>query len=99
MTNTELKTAVYRRLNAENAFGTTDKMIDLVIDLVERAIDRIEEGEDKDEAINEAIDDGMIYTDDQWTAYRFYCDMGDDVNNMWEGLYNTIYAILRKMEA
>lgn len=64
-------------------------------DLVERANDYIKEGEEKEEAIFSAIDDGMLYTDDQWTAYRYYCEMGDPEDKMWDALFEDVY---KKME-
>ena len=76
----------------------TDAYIDLMLDLVDRAKSMIEIDEyEFNEAINQAIDDGMIYTDDQWTAYRHYCDMGDDPQIMWDGLFNDLYSIVEKV--
>ena len=62
----------------------------------------LEDTEEKDDeaivdAVNDALDNGMIYTEDQWTAYRMYCEMGDNPDIMWEGLFNDVYSIVNHM--
>ena len=72
-----------RRVVATHIHSARDKFFDLMVDLAESAIDQIDSGDDIDEAVHDVIDNGMIYSDDQWEAYRYYCDMGDDQNIMW----------------
>ena len=69
-----------------------DEFLDIVADL----LDRVDDFSDEDE-INDAVDSGLIYTDDQWVVYRHYCDMGDPVDTMWEGLLGDMYAICAKI--
>ena len=83
-----------RKTVYEHISSGRDKFLDLMVDLAERAVDDVDDSMDIDEAVNDAIDTGMIYTDDQWEAYRHYCDMGDDQNIMWEGLWNDLYSIV-----
>lgn len=73
-------------------FSTDDKFLDLVADLVDRVEDFTNEQE-----IWEAVDSGMIYTDDQWTAYKHYCQMGDPADNMWEGLMSDMLSLCSKI--
>lgn len=72
--------------------GVSDEFLSLVCDLVERVDDFSDE-----EEIWEAIDSGMIYTKDQWTAYMHYCDMGDSTDKMYEGLFGDLFAICAKI--
>ena len=60
--------------------------IDLLQNLTERAI---ESGD-----VIDAIDEGMIYTADQWTAYKHFCNPGDDIAIMWEQLTNDVFAVV-----
>lgn len=73
-------------------FSTDDKFLDLIADL----LDRVEDFSNEQE-VWEAVDSGMIYTQDQWTAYMHYCDMGDPAENMWEGLMGDMLAICSKI--
>ena len=73
-------------------FSTDDKFLDLIADLLDRVDDFSNEQE-----VWEAVDSGMIYTQDQWTAYMHYCDMGDPAENMWEGLMSDMLAICSKI--
>ena len=83
-----------RKTVYEHIHSGSDKFLDLMVDLAERAVDGVDDDMDIDQAVNDAIDIGMIYTDDQWEAYRHYCDIGDDQNIMWEGLWNDLYSIV-----
>lgn len=67
---------------------------EVFINLLERAEANTEPGEDISDAIFIAIDEGLIYTDDQWEVYRHYCNMGDPVENMYDDLYNDLYMCL-----
>lgn len=58
------------------------------------AIDRLEEIDldDPTEAIMQAVDDSLIYYEDQWEVLQWACD---PINANWETaidiLYNTVY--------
>lgn len=56
--------------------------------LAENILDRIDVDDVKDdayEALYQAMDDGMIYTDDQWIMIRYYCTPQDaNYNTAWE---------------
>ena len=84
---------LYSTIHKYVTYGT-DKFYEIIYDLVDRADGYLDNDDDIEEAINVAIDTGMIYTDDQWEAYRHYCDIGDDQNIMWEGLWNDLYSIV-----
>lgn len=68
------------------------KFFDIVEDLVERVFDMTEE--DPDDEIWDAIDQGLIYYDDQWEVLKYYCTPQDaNFNEALEELYNDIYEI------
>lgn len=73
-------------------YSTSDDFLDLVADL----LDRVEDFSNEQE-IWEAIDNGMIYTKDQWTAYMHYCDIGDPADKMWENLYGDLISLCGKI--
>ena len=73
-------------------FSTDDEFLDLIAEL----LDRVEDFSNEQE-VWEAVDSGMIYTKDQWTAYMHYCDMGDPAENMWEGLMGDMLALCSKI--
>lgn len=67
----------------------------IINDLAERALDYIKDGtEDESEAINQAIDDGLIYYEDQATVIggyiMSYCPRwGESID--WEEVYMMLY--------
>lgn len=62
---------------------------DLVVDLVERVDDYT-----NDEDIWEALDNGLIYTKDQWTVLEYYCTPQEaSWEEAFEELYNDVYSI------
>lgn len=67
----------------------------IIKDLADRAHDYIKDGcEDETEAINQAIDDGLIYYEDQATILggyiMTYCPKwGENIN--WEEVYMMLY--------
>ena len=93
----------------ENFYGDTVKviqdvldmhdndMVDLIYDLVDRALDNAKYNGDVWDACMQAIDEGMIYTEDQWKAYQYYCDMGDDKDIMWESLIEDVFRVTSEM--
>lgn len=91
----DIRTVVYDVLHDHAPNGQVrDEMYDLMLNLTDRALSWLDDGSDIDGAVQQAIDDGMIYNDDQWTAYRHYCRIGDGEDAMWEGLYNDLGSIL-----
>lgn len=77
----------------ENGHSSTDEFIDLV----ENIISRIEVGEDEEltDAIYKALDEGLIYYDDQWTVLKEYCyPTNADWDVAFEEFFNTIQTIL-----
>ena len=72
-----------------------DNYNDIINDLAERAYDYIKDGtEDENEAINQAIDDGLIYYEDQATVVGGYivkyCPKWVDQLE-WEDIYMMLY--------
>ena len=70
--------------------------IDVVYDLVDRAKGWIDEGDDKDEAIQHAIDDGLIYSDDIFALARYFGGIDDStlIDSFYESLYELMYEKL-----
>ena len=66
---------------------------DVLNDIVERAVMGMEEGMDIDEAVTDAIDTGMIYTDDQMAVADHFgtLDVESAFNDALEDFYNEIY--------
>ena len=67
---------------------------DVFYDLIDRAKSWIDVGEDVDEAVNHAIDDGLIYSDDIIALARSYgvIDDGELISAMYEYLYDDLYG-------
>lgn len=70
--------------------------IDVVYDLVDRAKGWIDDGSDKDEAIQQAIDDGLIYSDDIFALARYFGGIDDStlIESFYESLYELMYEKL-----
>lgn len=70
--------------------------IDVVYDLVDRAKSWIDDGDDKDEAIQHAIDDGLIYSDDIFALARYFGGIDDSelIESFYESLYELMYEKL-----
>lgn len=63
---------------------------DLVDDLVDR-IDYRDWKRDEYDAVYQAMDEGLIYTDDQWTMLKEHCTPQDiDFNYAWEQTQNDV---------
>lgn len=84
----EFRQKVYSAVGPLINGPAADKYFDILVDLSKRAIDNLnlEEFEDADaaksEAIRVAIDEGLIYTDDQWTVMRYF--QSPDMANFYE---------------
>jgi len=66
----------------------------VIDDLVERATSMIDEGEDVDDAVRQAIDDGLIYTDDIYELAKHYGSLNDSdiIESYYEDLYSDVYS-------
>lgn len=66
--------------------------------LAENILDRIDVDDVKDdayEALYQAMDDGMIYTKDQWTMIEYYCTPQDaNYNTAWEAFEGDLMKCL-----
>lgn len=67
--------------------------MDVLNDIVERAVSGMEEGMDIDDAVSDAIDSGMIYTDDQMAVADHFgtLDVGRAFEDAYEDFYNEVY--------
>lgn len=63
---------IYKAVIRYFDYRGTDSFFDLVTDLIDR-IDEEDFAEDEYEAIWQAIDEGLIYTEDQWEVLKHYC--------------------------
>lgn len=67
---------IYKAVAKHFDYRGTDSFFDVVDDLVERV--DIEDWKDDDyDAIWQAIDEGLIYTRDQWIVLEHYCTPTD----------------------
>ena len=66
--------------------------------LAENILDRIDINDykaDAYETLFHAMDEGMIYTDDQWTMIRYYCTpQYADFDEAWEEFENDLMVCL-----
>lgn len=64
----------------------------VIDDLIERAQAMVEEGQDVSEAVSNAIDEGLIYTNDIYTLAQHYGSIADSelVSSFYDDLYNDI---------
>ena len=67
---------------------------DVYQDLIDRAESWIDDGYELEEAVNRALDDGLIYTDDiiELGVHYGVIDGSQVVNDMYEDLFNDIYG-------
>lgn len=67
---------IYKAVAKHFNYHGSDAFFDVVEDLVDRV--DIEDWKDDDyDAIWQAIDEGLIYTKDQWTILEYYCSPTD----------------------
>ena len=66
---------------------------DVLNDIVERAVLGMEDGMDIDDAVSDAIDSGMIYTEDQMAVAEHFgtLDVESAFSDAYEDFYNEIY--------
>lgn len=65
-------------------------------DLVERAVMEYEEGHDIEEAVNYAIDEGLIYTDDIFALAGRYLDASEVLGLYYEELFDELYGAVEE---
>lgn len=65
--------------------------VDILDDLVERAVMNYKEGNDIEEAIQEAIDEGLMYTDDILSLAGRYIDASEVLRLYYEDLFDELY--------
>lgn len=68
--------------------------VDIFEDLIDRAKSNIDDGYDIDEAIAQAIDDGLIYTDDIISLGQYYGVIDDSkiISDMYDDLSGDMYS-------
>lgn len=99
----EFRQKVYAAVSPLINGPAADKYFDILVDLSKRAIDNLnlEEFEDadaaKDEAIRTAIDEGLIYTDDQWTVMRYF--QSPDTANFYEAIEALTGDLLKVLDS
>lgn len=99
----EFRQKVYSAVSPLINGPAADKYFDILVDLSKRAIDNLnlEEFEDADaaktEAIRTAIDEGLIYTDDQWTVMRYF--QTPDTANFYEAIEDLTGDLLKVLDS
>ncbi len=99
----EFRKKVYAAVSPLINGPAADKYFDILVDLSKRAIDNLnlEEFEDADaakaEAIRIAIDEGLIYTDDQWTIMRYF--QTPDMANLYEAIEALTGDLLKVLDS
>lgn len=99
----EFRQKVYSAVSPLINGPAADKYFDLLVDLSKRAIDNLnlEEFEDADaakaEAIRTAIDEGLIYTDGQWTIMRYF--QTPDTTNFYEAIEALTGDLLKVLDS
>ena len=81
-----------------------DKFYDLIKDISERALSNIDEETINDVLVNdeyldtivwEAMDEGMVYTADQWTMLHEYCTPQEvDFDNAWSSMSSDVRRVV-----
>lgn len=85
---------IYKAVAKHFNYHGSDAFFDVVADLVDR-VDVDEFKEDESSAIYAALDEGLIYTKDQWTILEYYCSPTDANFDEAEGyLYDDICEIM-----
>lgn len=98
---------VTRVINSVTGNFYSDKFYDLIKDIIERALMNIDEESENDvlvddEKLNtivwEAMDEGMIYTADQWTMLQQYCTPQDvDFDTAWSDMVADVERCVREI--
>ena len=75
--------------------GASWDFLKIAEDIAERAESYKEEGHDIENAVSLALDDGFIYTRDQWEVLAHYCTPFEaDYNFAEEQFYSDLVALL-----
>ncbi len=97
---------ISRKLNGTSDFlGIVEGIIDRIDfdDVVEQAYDIPYHADDYlNEALTDAIDDELIYTDDQWEVLKHYCtpqnaNFNDAYMALWDDCYSVASGIFEEM--
>lgn len=98
---------VSRVINSVVGHIYDDKFYDLIKDIIERALSNIDEESTNDvlvddEKLNtivwEAMDEGMIYTDDQWTMLHEYCTPQEvDFDTAWSDMIADVERCVKEI--
>lgn len=92
----DIRTAVSKELGG----SATDAFFDLVVDLVDRAISDLEmedhdESEDLYQTVAGAVDEGLVYTRDEWEVLKHYCSPANaDLQIATEDLISDVVSIV-----
>ena len=72
------------------------EFVDIVVDILDR-IDDIENCDDED--VYQAMDDSLLYTEDQWTMMAHYQSPQDaNFEDAWESLYSDLLSIVESIK-
>lgn len=72
-------------------------ILDLASDLVNRFELDYEPGDDIDETLMHALDDGLIYSADQWEMIMYYCTpQYANYDDAFESFYSDLLEIISK---
>jgi len=75
--------------------GASWEFLKIAEDIADRAESYQQEGHDIEEAVSQAIDDGLIYTRDQWEVLAYYCtpegaDFGYSMEQFAQDVHNLL---------
>lgn len=96
LSNNEIRQAVFQVHDVMDAEYT-----EVVVDLVDRALSQ-DETESTDDAVLAAIDEGLIYTKDEWAVIEHFAypkDLNENTyNSAIESLFNDVYAVVNHIK-
>ena len=95
----EFREKVYNAIDLISG-PAADKYFDLLVDVAERAIANVEHRghEDLYDAAWSAIDEGMIYYDDQWLIMRYFQSPGEaNLQEAFESMAEDIVKVLESL--
>lgn len=92
----EIRSAIGKHFDYSVSFELVD-IIENVINRIDGILDILDDDELSD-AINYAIDDELIYTEDQWNIMKQYQSPQDaDWNEAIDEFYNDVYAVVNDL--
>lgn len=91
MVNEKIKDIIGKKLNYTFDFA--------FVNVVKDIIDRIDfNNKDLRKAIQKAIDDGLIYEEDEWTIYKHYCTPEESFDQAMECFTSDIIKIAKAIK-